>query len=175
MDPVNGLMPPRLIEPGRIEDQQVILTPEARRGDFLDFQFEIQLRSMSRLDPVLQSRQTMEFLVKAVPAAVQASQASAMMGVPLSFPKLLIRMAKDHGLDWFDEVFYDPEFQQTVAAVMMQTPGMAGSQGTMGPGIKQNGQPGNLAKVQTSKQQTNSKRQGGAAPRQETTRTNERI
>lgn len=165
----------QLVEPARIEDQQIILTPEARRGDFLNYQFEIVLRSMSRLDPVLQSRNTLEFLIKAVPAAVQAAQASAMMGVPLSFPRLLARIARDqYQLEWFDEVFYDPEFQQVVAQVMQQTPGMEGSQG-MAAGIAQNGQPANLPKVQGPGQQKNSQRQQGAAPAQGTLRTNEVV
>ena len=152
----------------------MFLTPEARRGDFLDYHFAIKLKSMSRLDPTLQVRQTMEFLVKALPACVLAAQQAAMMGVPLSFPKLLTRVAvEQYGLEWFEEVFFDPEFQQVVAQTLLQTPGMAGSQGSMGPGIAQNGQPGNLAKVKGPAEQRNSQRQQGAVAGQSGLRTNE--
>lgn len=171
-----GPMGPQLSEPARIDHQQIVLTPEARRGDFLNYHYKIRPRSMSRMDPRLQARNTMEFLVKAVPAAMQAAMLSAQMGVPMSFPKLLIRMARDqYDLEWFDEIFYDPEFQETVAAIMQQTPGMAGSQGTLGKGLAQNGQPATLPKVQSPKQQQRSQQQQGAVPAQEIMQTNERI
>ena len=164
---------PQLMEPARMEDRQIVLTPEARRGDFLDFTYEIQIRSMSRLDPQMQTRNTMEFLTKAVPAAVQASMMSAQMGVGLSFPKLLIRMARDqYGLEWFDEIFFDEEFQQQIAQIMMQSPGIQGSKGTA---TQTNGQPASAPKIQSPSQQSNSQAQYGAVPRQEAMRTNTMV
>jgi len=170
----------QMIAPARIEDQQVILTPAARRGDFLDFHFNIKLRSMSRIDPRLQGQGILEFLVKGIPAAVQAAQLSASMGVGLSFPKLVIRLAKDvYGIDWLDEVFYDPEFQEMMMAMMQQTPGMEGSQGQSGASsskaLRQNGQPSNLPAVASPQKQSNQLEQQGAVPAQKAMQTNDVI
>lgn len=117
----------------------------------------------------------MEFLVKVLPACVMAAQQAAMMGVPLSFPKLLTRIAEEQfDLEWFEEVFFDPEFQQVVAQTLLQTPGMAGSQGSTSPkAMAQNNQPSNLPKVQGPSAQRNSQRQQGAVASQGGLRTNE--
>jgi len=139
-----------LVAPATMEDQQVVLTPEARRGDFLDFAFKIKPRSMSRHNPAQRLQRAMEFGIKLIPAAAVATQTMMMMGVPFSFQKYITRMAKEAGIEWMDEVFYDPEFQMQMAQQMMQAPGIAGSQGQMGGqmgGIRQNGQPGNVAQV----------------------------
>lgn len=172
-----GPMGPQLAVPAQLVDQQVILTPEMRRGDFLDFQFEIQPKSMSRLSPHMRLRQAMDFAVKIVPAAAQAAQVCMMMGVPFSFPKFVTRMAKEAGIEWMDEVFYDPDFQIHMAMLMMRTPGMPGSQGIPSQGgglsaIAQNGQPANVAKTRTPQQETNREQQMGASEAQSMLPTN---
>lgn len=170
---------PHMLSPAELVDQQVFLTPEAQRGDFLDYQFEIQFKSLSRMDPQHQARATMEFLTKALPSVVQAAALASQVGVSLSIPKLLARVAMDQfGLEWFDEVFYDPEFQEQMNRIMLATPGPAGSQGTTQPGRSQmalqpNGQPTGLPKIASQTEQRNSDRQQGAVPGQQTVRTNQ--
>ncbi|MCX7429366.1 MAG: hypothetical protein NTW96_27550 [Planctomycetia bacterium] len=160
-----GVMP-TLIHPATQQDVQIVLTPEARRGDFLNFQFEILFKSMSRLDPQLQNRNTMEFLTKALPSVVQAAQMAAQMGVPFAFSKVLTRIAIDqYGLEWFDEVWYDPDFQQAVHARMQATPGPGGSKGTV---LQPNGQPTGLPRIAGPVEQQNAMPQLGSAPGQET-------
>jgi hypothetical protein len=165
---------PRMTQPARIEEQQVILTPEARRGDFLDFHTSIKMRSMSRMDPALKQQRTMEFLVKVIPAVTVAAQQCAMLGVPMSPQAILTRVAQDMDIEWFDEVFADPVFQQQVMALVAASPGMQGSQGSAA-GVMQNGQPGNLAKVPSPSQQQNRGFQMPAAGAQSGLQSNERY
>lgn len=167
-----GVMP-QLLKPATQEDVQVMLTPEARRGDFVDYAFEIQFKSMSRLDPLLQNRNTMEFLTKALPAIVQSGQMAASIGAPFSIQKLLSRVAIDqYGLEWFDEIFNDPEFQQTMNAHMMAQPGPEGSKGTV---LQSNGQPASVPSVSTPQQDANARPQEGANASQAEMPTNQRY
>ena len=173
-----GPLGPTMTVPAQMVDQQIILTPEMRRGDFLDFHFEIQPKSMSRLSPHMRLRQAMEFAIKVIPAAATAAQICMQMGVAFSFPKFVIRMAKEADIEWLDEVFYDPEFQMQMAEYAARTTAMAGSQGvpTGGGGIRdimQNGQPANVAKTRTPAQQTNRDQQMGAADAQSLMPTNQ--
>ena len=139
-------------QPAQMVDTQVFLTPEARCGDFLDFHFEITPKSMSRMDPQMRLQRAMEFAIKLIPAAAVAAQTCMQMGVMFSFPRFVVRMAKEAGIEWMDEVFFDPEFQMQMAEMMMRTPGMGGSKGVVTgqggagpltmPGVQQNTQMG---------------------------------
>src|SRR5690606_29793008 len=80
------------------QEVQVVLTPEARCGDFLDFTFEIEPESMGRIDSERRLNQAMDFAVRLIPAAAQAAQTCMMMGVPFSFPRFVSRMAKEAGI-----------------------------------------------------------------------------
>ncbi len=169
---------PIIVSPARDEEVQVFLTPEARRGEWLDFAFVIQPESMGRIDAPTRLRQAMDFAVKILPAAAMAAQTSMQMGVAFSFPRFVIRMAKEVGIMWLDEVFQDPEFQQKMMIQMMQGPQPGGSQGQVVPnagvgnpkgggpsmaGVLQNGQPGTVAKTLDANQQGNFDAQSGAA------------
>ena len=172
-----------VMSPPRMEDVQIFLTPEARQGDLLDFQFEIQPKSMSRLDPATRLRRAMEFGIKLIPAAAQAAQVCMMMGFPFSFKAYIIRMAKEADIEWMDEVFEDPELQMQVVQAMMQTPGMQNSKGVAaGPampgggmaGIRQNGQPPGVATTPSSGQQeSHQQAQQGAVPAQQSSASND--
>lgn len=133
-------------------ESQVILTPEARRGDWLDFTFAIEPESLGREDSQTRLRRAMEFAVQILPAATQAAQMMALLGIPFDVKAFIIRMARETGIDWMDEVFYDPDFQMRMARVMMSGPSPQGSQGQPGQqdptrgmaAILQNGQPGQV-------------------------------
>lgn len=120
---------PILQDPGRIEERQVRLSPEARQGNFLDFHFEVEPESMGRKDSQTRFQEAMDFATKILPSAISAAQSAAALGIPFSAKQFLIRMAKDRGIDWMDEVFYDPNFQQQMMLQMMQLPGPKGSEG----------------------------------------------
>ena len=112
-------------------DQQVILSPDVRQGEFLDFQFQIEAKSMTRLNPADRIQKALLFASKVLPAAAGASQMCAQMGVPFSFSKFCIEMAKELDIEWMDEVFYDPEFQMQMQEMLARSPQMKTSKGIM--------------------------------------------
>jgi hypothetical protein len=125
---------PMLVSPPQIREDQVILTPEVRAGCFLDFHFDIEQKSMSRQDPANRLQKALIFASRALPAAAMAAQTCMQMGVPFSFPKFVSRLAKEADIDWMDEVFYDPEFQMSLAAMVMKSPQIGQSKGSVAPG-----------------------------------------
>jgi hypothetical protein len=150
--PAQTVMTPAgpMITPPKMDEKQVILSPDSRQGEFLDFHFEIEEKSMSRMDTAQRLQQALLFAGKVLPAAAQAAMVCQQMGTQFSFSKFVIRLAKEMGIEWMDEVFYDPNFQSQMLDLFntapkpdnnkpMQTPG-----GGIGAAI-QNGQPGNIA------------------------------
>lgn len=144
VDPITGAP---VVIPSETREVQVVLTPEARCGDFLDFAFQITPDSMGRRDSKERLAKAMEFAVKILPAAATAAQTCALMGVPFSFPRFAVRMAKEAGIEWMEEVFQDPELQMRMAHLMARGPQPDVSKGVANPNaaILQNGQPGNVA------------------------------
>lgn len=175
VDPATG-MPS--MQPAGMQEVQVILTPEARRGEFLDFTFEVQPESMGRRDSKTQFTQAMEFCTKMMPAVFTAAQAGMQMGIAFSPKMMLVRMAKLADMPWFEEVFFDPEFQMQMAMVMAAGPQMAASKGQLAGGgapaqpslmnqILQNGQPASLpGPIASPDSQFRSDVQQGAVPAQ---------
>jgi len=138
--------------PPRKEERQIVLTPEMRRGEFVDFSYSIEEKSMSRLDPAQRLEKMLVFAGKIIPAAAQAAMVCQQMQTPFSFQKFVTRMAKELGVEWIDEVFYDPAFQTQLLTMMQQSPqpDNAKVQTSGGPGggigaTMQNGQPANVA------------------------------
>ena len=159
---------PVMIQPARMSEEQVFLTPEARAGDFLAFAFSLEPESMGRPNSATRLKQAMEFAVKILPAAAAAAQTMALLGIPFSAPKFILKMAKDSGITWMDEVFYDEEFQMHMAMMMMAGPKPEGSKGQLGGGgnpmaaIIRNGQPGQVGAVPSQQEETMAGYQAGA-------------
>lgn len=160
---------PMLISPAQMQEVQVFLTPEARSGDFFDFVFSVEPESMGRKDSSTRFMQAMNFCVKILPAIYQAAQIAMMLMMPFSPKAMLLRMAKDAGMDWIDEVFNDPEFQMQMAQQLMAGPQAAASKGQAAPaaapgmaGQMQNGQPSNIASVPDPSEQIMASFQEGA-------------
>lgn len=131
-----------------MQDVQVILTPEQRSGDWLDYTFQIEPESMSRVDSKLRLQQMMTFLQQIMPAIMTSAQVAAGIGIPFNAVPLMIRAAKEMGIMWLDEVLYDPQFQQQMMQQMMMGPqnqgkGQAQPNSNLGAQL-QNGQPGNV-------------------------------
>ena len=143
---------PVMVEAGQIAEEQVLLTPAARRGDFLNFRFEVAVESMKRKDSNTVFMEMMDFATKIMPAVFSAAQAAAMIGVPFSPQEFLVQMAGERGIDWLDKVFYDPNYQFMQAMLMLQGPQAEDSKGRAAAGaqsnplaaILQNGQPGQV-------------------------------
>lgn len=161
-----GILGPEMTKSPRIEQVQIFLTPEARRGDFIDFTFAIEPESMGRKDSETRFREAIDFAVKILPAALQAAQSAAMLGIPFSPKIFVIKMAQERGIDWMDQVFADPEFQQQMILRMMAGPSPQTSQGIIQPqnplsAIMQNGQPGQvMSNPSRQTQEAQSEQQG---------------
>jgi hypothetical protein len=110
--------------------ESVQLTPETRRGDFLDWHFEVEPESMSRMDTQTRVQRAMDFVGSVLPSAVQVGAMLLQMGQPFHLPNFITRMAKEAGIDWMDEVWFDPMFQQKMAFLLAQSPQM--QKGTAG-------------------------------------------
>ena len=136
----------------QVQDVQVILTPEARSGDFLDYTFIIEPESMGRVDSKVRLQQEMSLAQQILPAVMTSAQVAMQLGMPFNAQAFLVRIAKDMGITWLDEVLYDPQFQQQLMMQMMAGPQAADSKGQIAgqpnpglmPAMQQNGQPGQV-------------------------------
>lgn len=162
-----------------MQDVQVILTPEARSGDFLDYVFSIQPESMGRRDSKQRLAQAQAFAQQIMPAVITAATAAAQIGLPFNALAFLLRMGEDMGIEWLDEVLFDPQFQMQMAQQLAMGPQASQSKGQpaappnagMG-GILQNGQPGQVrGPVPGPQEQFNAGSQQGANGEQSMMRT----
>ena len=119
----------RMISPARTQETQVFLTPEMRRGDFLDFAFEIEQDSMAPINWQVRSQQMEVLTVRIIPAAAAAAQICAQMGTPFSFQRYVTRIAKMWNIDWIDEIFQSPELIASMMMVARQGPQPQNSKG----------------------------------------------
>lgn len=169
---------PQWLSMPTMQETQVVLTPEARGGDFMDFVFTIQPESLGRQDSKTRLAQAMSFCQQVAPAIAAAAQIFGSMGIPFSATAMMLRMAKDMGITWMDEVIFDPNFQQQLMMQMAMGPQMGPSKGQVGgnpglqPQIAQNGQPSSVQAPQPSpQQQQNQGSQEGANDAQRGIRT----
>lgn len=129
-------------KPGNKYEQEQ-LTPERRRGDFLDFTFTTKRRTMVNLAPEIRSRRMMEFATKVVPAIIMSAVQAMQVGIPFNVQRAITDLAEEWGIldevyDWFD----DPEFMQRIelmAAMGPQNQNQQGQGGNSPGGIMQNG------------------------------------
>jgi len=132
------------------EHEQLILTPEQRRGDFLEYTFRLKARSMSRLDPAVRTKRIIEFATKVMPSVVNAAAVNAQMGIPTNVPEILTDIADELGIledvqDWF----VDESFMQRMELVQQLGPQPQGKAQVAGPTAGQ----GNQMKDQNSFQE----------------------
>jgi len=163
-------------QPGgmQVAEVQVFLTPEARRGDFFDFAIEFQQDSMQRVDQNVRLQRAMDFGIRLLPTAINAAVQAMQIGQPFNLPVYLRKMADAAGIDWLDEVFFDPTFQDRMAFVMANSPQFQDSQGlpaqpgaNVNRGVLQNGQAAEAgAAPQSNAAQFRANAQAGAADSQ---------
>ena len=147
-------------EPGN-EQTQIMLTPEQRQGDWLDYSFTIIPRSMAIINPQIRSKRLIEFTTNLLPAAVNSAMMMIQMGYPFDLPGYLTLMAEE--LDITAQVQYlfnDPKFAERLELVMSAGPQPAGKGSpNSAAGVRQNhGFPGKK-KIQSLSGQTNSQQQ----------------
>jgi hypothetical protein len=127
-------------------ETQVVYTPEMRRGEWMDYNLDVEPFSMGRPDPNMAVRRRMEFATNVIPAAAQAMM---LMGPGFNIGAFLKRMALDVGIEDADEWLSTPEVQAWVVQRMQQTlatgnPGKAAGAAQPGlplPGTAQPNQP----------------------------------
>ncbi len=148
------------------KETQLWLTPEQMQGDFLEFTFKIQQRSMSRLDPQTRSSRIVQFAVNVLPGTVSAAMAMAQMGMQFNAQKYLTNLAEELDIgDFMTDVFYDPEHQQKMELVAQMGPQDSGKAGgdtmSLGGVMQQGGSPIKQS-APTQGQETNINSQSGA-------------
>lgn len=113
------------------EDITLFLTPEARRGDFLDFHFGVTWESMDRDNPVMRSQKLTQFVQTVIPTAVQTYMQLATVGLHgmFNFVKFITINARLQGIKGFEAVWNDPEFQMMIAEQLARAPQMQTSVG----------------------------------------------
>ena len=130
--------------------EQLTLTPEQRRGDFLDYTFKIKARSMSRLDPAVRTKRIIEFATNVMPSVVNSAMINSQLGIPTNVPEILTDIADELGIledvqDWF----IDETFIQRMQLVQQLGPQPTGKAGMAGPTAGT----GNQAKIQSGFQE----------------------
>jgi hypothetical protein len=109
-------------------EQQVIYSPDAKRGDWLDFNIKTKPYSMARPDPEKQRRLKMEFATNVIPAGAQAV---ALIGPGFNIGAFLRSMAEDIGFEDVEEFINDDQMMQYVMSRMMMNTGDPGKAGGM--------------------------------------------
>ena len=160
-------------ESGR-QEIQMWLTPEQIEGDFLEYNFKIQAKSMGRLDPMIKTKRVIEFATTVVPNLVIAAQTAMQMGVAFNLQKSITDTAEeldiaDVVMEWFD----DPEYQKKLE-IMMQLGSKNAGQGQLGSaaGVQQNGGFPVGGNVMNQKQESNRMAQETSAMSQGARRSN---
>lgn len=146
------------------EDEQVVLTPEQRTGEFVSFTFKIVRRSMNRLDPVIRSRRIVEFVSNIMPAITNTAMLMLQTGHQFNLEKALTRIADELGVgDWVQDLFADPDFEQRMMLMQQMGPQDAGgkNQITTGAIMQNHGYPSSI-KVMGGSQMQNQQAQMGA-------------
>ena len=113
------------------EEVELVLTPEQRQGDFLDYTFKIVARSMTPLDPMIRSKRIMEFCTNIIPGAAQTAMVMMQIGQQFNIEKYLSQMAFELGIqDLVEDIFVDPEWQMKMQVMMTLNPPNLGKAGT---------------------------------------------
>lgn len=99
------------------QDQQVVYTPEMRKGDFISYVMNVEPFSMARPDPNRKVQQLLQFASNVIPAAAQAAQ---ILGPAFKIQSFLERVAQEIGLEEFDELIDMPTYHNWMMAQVAQ-------------------------------------------------------
>ena len=154
----------KMISPARTQETQIFLTPEIRRGDWLDFAFSIEHESMAPINWQFRLQQLEVLAIKIIPAAANAAQVCAQMGTPFSFNKFIVRVAKMMNIEWIDEIFESPDLIAQMAVMARNGPQAQDSKGIAGSGaMQQNGGPATAKPSPAPQTRQRKEAQAGAA------------
>ena len=109
------------------QEKQIWLTPEQRRGEWEDYTFEIIKRSMTVVDPMIRTKNIMDFYTNVLPSVASAGMQMMQMGLEFNLPRALMQAAEEMGIaDSLMEVFNDPTFAERMQLYMQMGPQSAG-------------------------------------------------
>lgn len=94
-------------------DEQVVYTPEDRKGDFICYALNVQPYSMAKPDPARKVQHLLQFASNVIPAAAQAAQ---ILGPAFKIQLFLERIASEIGLEEIDEIIDMPTFKNWMMA-----------------------------------------------------------
>lgn len=120
---------------------QMMLTPEQRSGEFLDYVFRIRKGSTERIDPRVRQKLILDFATNIIPAATMAAQSMIQLKQPFDLAGYLTLIARELNI-WDDvhHLFQDQKFAEKLEWFLQVGPknsGKAGMQG-MNAGVMQN-------------------------------------
>lgn len=155
-------------KPGK-ESIQLRLTPEDRRGNFLDYTFKLVARSMTPLDPATRSQLIISFTTNIMPAVVNSAAMMMRSGQQFNIQTALTRIATELDiLEYVEELFNDPEYQNKLAIMMALGPQNTADKNPITPeGVMQNGGAPNQVGIPDQAAQFNAQAQQGVVPAQE--------
>jgi hypothetical protein len=116
------------------EYEQLILTPEQRRGDFLDYTFKMKARSMSRLDPAVKTKRIIEFATNLIPNLMNSAAVAAQMMIPFNVQEAITDLADELAiLEEVQDWFVDPTFLNRIQMQLELGPQPQGKAQIAGP------------------------------------------
>ena len=146
------------------QKEQLVLTPEQRNGEFLDYVFKIRKGSTERVDPHVRQKLILDFATNIVPAAVNATQMMMALKQPFDLVGYLTLIARELNI-WDDvhHLFQDQKFDEKLAFWLQNGPKDSGKASTgMDKGIIQNGALPTTRVNSTPSQMFNQNSQAGA-------------
>ena len=96
-------------------DEQVVYTPEMRKGDFVNYLLAVQPMSMAKPDPNRKVQHMLQFASNVIPAAAQAAQ---ILGPAFKLGPYLERIAREIDLEEMDEFIDMPTYHQWIMQQM---------------------------------------------------------
>lgn len=97
-------------------EQQAYFTPDARVGEWYEYNISTQPFSMARPDPNTAVRRKLEFATNVIPAAAQAA---TMLGPGFRIGPFLTTIAREVGIEDADEWLSTPEIMQHIQMQML--------------------------------------------------------
>jgi hypothetical protein len=110
-------------------DTQAMYTPDARQGEWYDYNITIEPYSMARPDPNTAVTRKLHFATNVIPAAAQAAM---VLGPGFKIGPYLTKIAREVGIEDADEWLVTPQIEQWIMYNMMASqktgdPGKANS------------------------------------------------
>lgn len=103
--------------------QQMVLTPEIRRGDHQDFTFKLRPRSLETQNPAVRTKNIIDFCTNIIPGAATTAATLAQIGQQFNIENYLEAVATNLGIeDVVEDMFFDQNWLQKMQIMEMLGP-----------------------------------------------------